>query len=620
MAELLITVSQLKCACVDREWRRRWLRGEDPPTMQFGEAGAMPVQGRLFHQLAEEFTEWLEGSPEVAVGLADANSLWAQLYDGFAKPHLDELIAAGRLPSAHHLSQALRAFCDRLVTLRSRATHFATWADIYLTREYRMDRVPFALGDSTLLISGRPDAVRLHPGGVEVVDYKLSRGGNLKHDLVQLAIYARLLRMVKPGLVFNGVLEFYEPGLHAIEVSFAELEALFDEIVQPVLREFVGTNSAESSPPPPDPAAASKSHARGTATANSIESILLDPTAAAIEICFAHFKLPVRILGHEDAPQLTRYRVQPASGVKVVSLANRSEDLQVALRLAQAPLIQAGPGYLTIDVPKPMAGIVHWRDAMARMKPDAGPVAFPIGVGIDNSLLVADLAEPNTCHALVAGAAGSGKSEFLKSMIATLIARHGPKTLCLTLIDPKLVTFGGLKNAPHLMSPVITDLGAAIACLERVVEDMEARYEQLAAGGFENLAQRGASETMPFRVIVCDEFGDLALREKREKEHFENIVARIAQKGRAAGIHLVLATQRPDRKIVTGLIKSNLPLKVCMRVTTAVNSGIVIDQPGAENLLGRGDLLCDRGHGIERAQSPFISQEELRALVDGCRG
>jgi S-DNA-T family DNA segregation ATPase FtsK/SpoIIIE len=118
-------------------------------------------------------------------------------------------------------------------------------------------------------------------------------------------------------------------------------------------------------------------------------------------------------------------------------------------------------------------------------------------------------------------------------------------------------------------------------------------------------------------VIVCDEFGDLALREKREKEHFESLVARLAQKGRAAGIHLVLATQRPDRKIVTGLIKSNLPLKVCLRVTTSVNSGIVIDQPGAESLLGRGDLLCARGRGIERAQSPFISQEELRALVDG---
>ena len=610
MADLLITVSQLKCACVDREWRQRWLRGENPPTMRFGEQGGFPVQGQLFHQLAEQFTEWLVNTPEVTARLADANSLWTQLYDGFAKPRLDELIAAGRVPSAYHLSKALRAFCDRLITLRGKAAHFATWEDIYLTREYRMDRVPFALGERVLRISGRPDAARLHPGGVEVVDYKLSRGGNLKHDLVQLAIYARLLRMVKPGLVFSGVLEFYEPALHAVPVSSAELDALFEEVVQPVLRELVGN-------PPSDATAAQDIGAETNAIPHAVASSPPDPTATAIEVCFAHFKLPVRILGREDAPQLIRYRVQPASGVKVVSLANRSEDLQIALKLAQAPLIQAGPGFVTIDVPKPEAGIVHWRDVMTRMKEHASPVAFPIGVGIDNSLVVADLADANTCHALIAGAAGSGKSEFLKSMLASLIARQSAQTLSLTLIDPKFVTFGALKNARHLTGPVITDVGVAIACLDRVIEDMEGRYQQLAAGGFENLAQRGASETFPFRLIVCDEFGDLALREKREKEHFESLVARIAQKGRAAGIHLVLATQRPDRKIVTGLIKSNLPLKICLRVTTSVNSSIVIDQPGAETLLGRGDLLCDRGHGIERAQSPFISKEELRALVDG---
>src|SRR6202044_1744299 len=129
----------------------------------------------------------------------------------------------------------------------ARVARFSIWKDIYLTREYRIDRIPFALGDGVMRISGRPDAVRLHPGGVEVVDYKLSRGNNLKHDLVQLAIYARLLRMVKPGLVFNGILEFYEPALHTMAVPSVELDALFDEVVQPVLRELVGIPPPESS-------------------------------------------------------------------------------------------------------------------------------------------------------------------------------------------------------------------------------------------------------------------------------------------------------------------------------------------------------------------------------------
>ena len=595
MADILITASQLKCACVDPAWRARWMRGENPPTMQFGKKAGVPVQGQLFHQLAEHYTEWLETASSASANLADAHAHWAQLYDRFAKTKLDELIAAGKLPSALHLKNALRAFCGQLATLRAQAKRFTTWRDVYLTREYKMDRVRIPIDDRALLISGRPDAVRLSSADLEVVDYKLSRGSNLKHDLVQLAIYAKLLRIVKPGLIFSGALEFYEPALHLMIVPATELSALFEEVVLPVMHELAGlpaTQTPETKSPPPD------------------------AISAAIETCYAHFKLPVQILGREDAPQLTRYRIQPATGVKVVSLANRSEDLQVALKLGQAPLIQAGPGYVTIDVPKPSATIVLWRDVIARMKIGASPVAFPIGVGIDNELLIADFADANTCHALVARAAGSGKSEFLKSMIASLMSRNGPPTLRITLIDPKFLTFGGLKNARHLTEPILTDLAEAITCLERAVENMEERYKELAARGFENLAQRGANDAMPYRVIVCDEFGDLALREKREKTHFETLVARLAQKGRAAGIHLVLATQRPDRKIVTGLIKSNLPLKICLRVTTSVNSSIVLDQPGAESLLGRGDLLCDRGRGVERAQSPFVSQEELRKLVE----
>jgi S-DNA-T family DNA segregation ATPase FtsK/SpoIIIE len=220
------------------------------------------------------------------------------------------------------------------------------------------------------------------------------------------------------------------------------------------------------------------------------------------------------------------------------------------------------------------------------------------------------------CHLLVAGTSGSGKSEFLKSLVATLIAKHPPGALRLSIIDPKVLTFGALKSSRHLSGPVLTQIDDAITCLEAAVAEMDARYVQLAREGLENLSQRGARDDMPFRVILFDEFADLVLAGKAEREQFESLVARLAQKGRAAGLHLVLATQRPDSKIVTGLIKSNLPLKVCLRVVNATNSQIVLDQPGAESLLGRGDLLCQRGRGLERAQAPFISQEELRALAE----
>jgi S-DNA-T family DNA segregation ATPase FtsK/SpoIIIE len=148
---------------------------------------------------------------------------------------------------------------------------------------------------------------------------------------------------------------------------------------------------------------------------------------------------------------------------------------------------------------------------------------------------------------------------------------------------------------------------------------MDMRYRRLNREGFENLSARflAGKTDIPFYVIVFDEFADLILAGNEEKKEFEKLVARLASKGRAAGIHLVLTTQRPDSKIVTGLIKANLPLKICLRVTSATNSQIISDQNGGESLLGRGDLLCNRGKGIERAQSPYISQEELLQYLNG---
>jgi S-DNA-T family DNA segregation ATPase FtsK/SpoIIIE len=163
---------------------------------------------------------------------------------------------------------------------------------------------------------------------------------------------------------------------------------------------------------------------------------------------------------------------------------------------------------------------------------------------------------------------------------------------------------------------VVTDVEAAFPHLLDAAEEMDKRYHILFREGFENLSDRfkAGKSDIPYHVIVFDEFADLILSDKKTKKEFESVVTRLAAKGRAAGIHLILATQRPDRNVVTGLIKANLPLKVCMRVINATNSSIILDQTGAEKLLGRGDLLCDRGKGIERAQSPYITQEEFRKL------
>jgi S-DNA-T family DNA segregation ATPase FtsK/SpoIIIE len=601
-----ITVSELKCASLDTEWRRRWLMGKRPSTRSFAAPGESNAYGTLFHRIADEFVGWLVESRRKAASIRAAADLWGELYERFAAGRLARIAQRGHIDSALHLSEALKAFTNRLAELRTRTLSFKSWRDVYLANEFVLKDVTVQVGGAALRVSGRLDAVRFDPeDAVEVVDYKLTHGNQFKHDLVQL-------ELARPGLKFKGTLEYYEPQLHAVAVAKDDLDAIFNNLVEPILHELVG--ATPSAAPPLRRRVENK-----PAPAAIVEAESPD-LSEAIRKCFADFKLDVEVVGRQEAPQLVRYRVRPAPGVKVVSLANRADDLKVALSLPQSPVIEPSQGSVAIDIAKETPGVVSWNEVIRRpeLVGNESPVAFPVGLGVDNHLLVADFADPNMCHGLVAGVAGSGKSEFLKSMVAALISRSKPDDLKLTIIDPKILTFGSLSSGlPHLSEPVITDVNAAIPCLEVAVADMTARYKTMAKENVENLSLRfkAGKTDLPYRVIVFDEFADLILSGADAKKEFERLVARIAQMGRAAGIHLVLTTQRPDKNVVTGLIKANLPLKICMRVVNTTNSNIVLDQTGGEKLLGRGDLLCDRGRGIERAQSPYISQEELRKLA-----
>ncbi len=609
MAVLSLSVSELKCACLDAGWRRRWLEGERPSTRHFAPPGIAPVGGAAFHALAETFLAWLAGSAQESRTLASEEQLWGQLYRHFAERELDRLLGAEKVDTALYLSAALQAFCGRLSQLRQQSRQFTGWTDLILTQEQRIRDVRLPVGGSTVFLSGTVDALRLHPRqGLEIVDYKLSRGANLRHDLLQIAIYARMVRLSEAGLAFRGCLEYYLPALEVLEISAGELNELFDDLVAPVLQELAGGRPPPARAPQPNPAPAAGSLAAHPGMAG------LDATAGKILACFQAFKLPVEIMGRQEAPQIVRYLVRPVPGVRVVSLANRVEDLQVALGLDQTPRIEPVAGGVAIDIPKASPDLVLWREVVPRC--GEGTFAIPLGVGIDNELLVARLDEPGTCHGLIAGASGSGKSEWLKSAVATLMSRNRPATLRLTLIDPKLLTFAALEGAAHLSGPILTDLGGALRCLAQAEAEMQRRYHVLARERHNDLGERhrAGKTDLAYQVIVFDEFADLILAGREEKKHFESSVARLAAKGRACGIHLILATQRPDKHIVTGLIKANLPLKVCLRVTSAVNSQIVLGESGAEKLLGQGDLLCDAGRGIVRAQAPFVTSEDWRQI------
>jgi DNA segregation ATPase FtsK/SpoIIIE-like protein len=336
---------------------------------------------------------------------------------------------------------------------------------------------------------------------------------------------------------------------------------------------------------------------------------------------FKAFGLSVEASDVVEGPQVTRVKVRPAAGVKVASLANRADDLQVSLALDAPPLIRPGRGFVVIDLPRANRQTILLLEALERgvMKASKSPMAFPVGVGIEGEAILTDFCDSNTCHILVAGTSGSGKSEWLKTLVASLVRWNPPEHLRLALVDPKVLTFSSIADSAYLWRPVAIDLGSALGILRDAISEMDRRYRMLAKEGLVSLHDRfqeGRTD-VPFLILVFDEFADLDLDRTQRKEGIRRDGRSIGQKGRAAGIHLVLATQRPDRTVVTGLIKSNLPMKVCLRVANATNSQIVLGEPGAESLLGKGDLLCDLGRGPVRAQSYFIHRRILsERLVD----
>ena len=609
MAQGSISVTQLKCAVLDPAWRNEFLAGNKPPTMAFAPAGQLKVFGLRFHSEADRIVAWLLSQPRSAWDslTLDSDALWQFVHDTFIGDFLESTAGAGKVEEAMEFADRMRTFCDRIVFLRQRAKSFETWQDVFLGNELSVHKALLETDDFSVSLTGRVDAVRFDgEHQLEIVDYKLSQGAHQMQDMVQLAIYGRMLEVANPGCEFAGVVEYYLPGFHEVKIGRGDLDRLFCDLVEPVLKELFCQSSST-----------------GTAEAKSSLSFSKqkspkEEVAQQIVSAYAHFKLPVEVVSVTEAPQIFRFNLRPGPGVKVASLANRAEDLQVALSLAEPPLVKAAKGFVVLDIPKAQAETVPLENFLK--SPDftaqASKVSFPVGLDVEGKPLLIDLCNPTTCHGLIAGTSGSGKSELLKSIVASLIANNTVSSLKLAIVDPKILTFTGVNGSPFLVEPVITDVKAAVVLLKSTVEEMDRRYQRLAAEGQTSLKERweAGMGDIPYLILIFDEFADLILADRESKKTFEELVVRLAAKGRAAGIHLLLATQRPDRNIVTGLIKANLPLKICLRVTSGTNSQIVLDEPGAESLLGRGDLLCEAGRGIVRAQSYFIPQTTFLKL------
>ncbi|MFP3721358.1 DNA translocase FtsK [Niallia circulans] len=339
---------------------------------------------------------------------------------------------------------------------------------------------------------------------------------------------------------------------------------------------------------------------------------------------FTNFNVHAKVVNVTQGPSVTRYEVQPEPGVKVSKITNLSDDLKLSLAAKDIRIEAPIPGKHTvgIEVPNQKSRPVLIREILEseEFKSSASPLTVAMGLDISGKPIVTDLRKMP--HGLIAGATGSGKSVCINTMLVSLLYKAKPEELKLLLVDPKMVELAPYNYVPHLASPVITDVKTATAALKWAVEEMERRYELLAHAGVRDITKynqlaeehKRYSEKLPYLVIVIDELADLMMMAPAD---VEEAISRIAQKARACGIHLLIATQRPSVDVITGLIKANVPTRIAFSVSSQIDSRTVIDISGAEKLLGKGDMLfLENGTSKPvRLQGTFVSDEEIDQVV-----
>ncbi len=317
-------------------------------------------------------------------------------------------------------------------------------------------------------------------------------------------------------------------------------------------------------------------------------------------------------------PTFLRFPIKLGPRMRVAAVQQRVEELQLRLGLSRPPFIAIEQGLLVVDVQRPDRQKVWFDDIRAQLpEPDAklGGSQVPVGVDISGRLICANLATTEHCHLLVAGTTGSGKSEWLRSAIAGLIVTNTPATLRLLIIDPKRNAFHALRNSPYLWQPLVfPDERSVVEVLRDLVSEMDSRYRQL--DGADSHAQLVARTDAPLPriVCVCDEYRDLISRGRTERKQIEELICRLGAKARAAGIHLILATQEPRRETIQGPLDSNIPGRVALWMQKAQESRMLISDNGAEKLLGHGDLLFKDVGPPRRLQAPLLTEANRESI------
>ena len=378
----------------------------------------------------------------------------------------------------------------------------------------------------------------------------------------------------------------------------------------------------------------------------------LEAMSRLVEMKLLDFGVEVEVVAVQPGPVITRFELQPGTGVKVSQISNLAKDLARALSAISVRVVEVIPGKTVVglEIPNENRELVTLSEILRSSEYDQAPSPLTLALGKDigGQPVVTDLAKMP--HLLVAGTTGSGKSVAVNAMILSLLYKTLPKDVRLIMIDPKMLELSIYEGIPHLLTPVVTDMKEAANALRWCVGEMERRYKLMAALGVRNITSYNRKvreaieagepipdplykpeealdpeapapelEPLPFIVVIIDELADMMMVVGKK---VEELIARLAQKARAAGVHLILATQRPSVDVITGLIKANIPTRIAFQVSSKIDSRTILDQPGAEQLLGHGDMLyMAPGTGLPtRVHGAFVDDAEVHRVVDHLKG
>ncbi|WP_071518113.1 DNA translocase FtsK [Geitlerinema sp. PCC 9228] len=621
--------------------------------------------GKPFHELAKELVDFIANCPECQAVLEPdrpkvetvAQKIQDEFYKNIFFPYLQQHPDQGNalLSIWSGLRGLIKHYAELLVANRQDFPSDRVIAETFIDRELDIqDR--FQLPDGTTeWVRGTFDSLVKNRDRLCAVEYKTYQPADPTAQLAQVALYSYMLAQQKNVPVDAAVYcvlpefhEYYYPWERlqdsVYEIIPSKLQQMRDwlqweppqsnpppQTSQPHLCEicpqretcqtyfrveeipektYPPSSQPTSNPVPPSPPPHLKSD-----SPSSVPIQEADELGKQLVETFEAYNIDVDYKGAAVGPAFIRIKLKPKPGVKVSSLMTRSPDLQVQLGIASPPLIAPQPGYVSIDLPRRDRQVANLYDRIGdRVASPSDPVRIAIGVDLNDNLIEADLSDANTCHFLVGGTTGSGKSEFLRSLLLSLLYRYPSDRLKIALVDPKRVTFPEFEDMPWLLSPVVKDSDRAIKLMEDLVAEMERRYQLFEAARCSQLTQYNRKSDRPEPPIVCifDEYADF-MAEKDTRDALELYIKRLGAMARAAGIHLIVATQRPEARVVTPIIRSNLPGRIALRTASDADSKIILgtQEASAAYLLGKGDLLYQVGANLQRLQSLFAPEIQL---------